>query len=280
MEFTQSVFDLIRQRTSWRTYTPEPLVADLKQKLLHLLAENHSSPFQGTCRFVLVDMPEIPRDKQQKFGTYGVIKGAQDFIVGAVTPGPYDLEHYGYVLEKIILFATEWGLGTCWLGGSFSKSNFSAGAQLQSGEFIPAITPIGYPADNRRFTERIMRWTAGAKARKPWDMLFYLNNFGHPLKADYKTPYHDALEMVRLGPSGNNGQQWRLVVEEQAQKVHFFITRPKLKIFSFHRIEVGIAVCHFDFSVQQLGIKGEWEIKVPSFNIPNHLKYFISWKVK
>lgn len=283
MNFNQSVLDTIRQRTSWRSYSPEPMAADLKQKLLTLLAEDHQSPFNGKCRFVLMEMPNIDPSEQRQYGTYGFIKGAQYFIIGAVTPSNYDLEHYGYVLEKIILFATEFGLGTCWLGGSFTKSSFSARAHLQSGEFVPAITPIGYPADHRRFTERVMRWSVGAKARKPWETLFFLKDFAHPLNVQTATVFHDALEMVRLAPSARNGQPWRLVIDENTQIVHFFVTAHKdkdqWKIYGFNREDIGIAVCHFDYSMQQIGKKGEWMITKPIFSIPEQYKYVISWKL-
>jgi len=36
--------------------------------------------------------------------------------------GDKNLEDFGYLMEEAILFATGLGLGTCWLGGSFTKS--------------------------------------------------------------------------------------------------------------------------------------------------------------
>ena len=42
-------------------------------------------------------------------------------MVGAVREAPKDLEDYGYLMERAVLFATDLGFGTCWLGGTFTQ---------------------------------------------------------------------------------------------------------------------------------------------------------------
>jgi hypothetical protein len=52
------------------------------------------------------------------------------------------------------------------------------------------------------------------------------------------------------------------------------------KLFSwpdFQRIDLGIAISHFDLSVLQLGIIGEWRISKPDITIPDDMMYIISW---
>lgn len=53
-------------------------------------------------------------------------------------------ESLGYVFEKIVLYITSLGLGTCWLGGSFNKADFEKAITLEEDEFIPVISPMGY----------------------------------------------------------------------------------------------------------------------------------------
>ena len=53
-----------------------------------------------------------------KLGTYGFIKGAYSFIASSTVREEFALESLGYQMEKIVLKATELGLGTCWLGGT------------------------------------------------------------------------------------------------------------------------------------------------------------------
>ncbi|GAH86127.1 unnamed protein product, partial [marine sediment metagenome] len=45
----------------------------------------------------------------------------------------------------------------------------------------------------------------------------------------------------------------------------------------FVRLDVGIAVCHFDLSAKELEMKGKWEFEEPTIHRPNGLKYIVSW---
>ena len=102
---------------------------------------------------------------------------------------------------KLILYATSLELGTCWLGGTFKRSQFAELVALKKDEFIPAVTPIGYSADKRTFIDSAMRRIAGSDNRKPWNELFFDGSFDKPLKQEEAGQYADALEMVRLAPS-------------------------------------------------------------------------------
>ena len=55
--------------------------------------------------------------------------------------GEKNLEDFGYTMERIILFATDLGLGTCWLGGSFTKSRFAEKISANGSERVPAEAP-------------------------------------------------------------------------------------------------------------------------------------------
>ena len=85
------------------------------------------------------------------------------------------MEDYGYGMEKNILFVTALGLGTCWLGGTLKRAGFARKIGLSADEFMPAITPVGYPADKRSLTDRAFRFMAKSDKRKPWEELFFDN---------------------------------------------------------------------------------------------------------
>ena len=117
--------ELITERFSSRTYVPKPIEPDLLKPLTDALSANTAGPFGSHARFVLIVASEREPDRLKRLGTYGFIKGATGFIVGTVQRGPKDMEDYGHLLEQIVLSATDLGLGTCWLGGSFTKSSFA-----------------------------------------------------------------------------------------------------------------------------------------------------------
>ena len=285
MVFSKSIIDIIKERTSWRTYSDQLLEEEFKEKVIKIFQlKDFKSPFSEfaeKCRFELIGVPEFDPDEKKKIGTYGLIKGAQEFIVGATEKSDYYRENYGYLMESIILSATDLGLGTCWLGGFFNKSLFSNKINCQSNEIVPAITPIGYNAEKRRKIENFLRSFIKADARYSWDKLFFEKNFSSYLSQKNAGKYGTLLEMVRLGPSAGNKQPWRIVKEEDEDNFHFYVKFAKSlrsKVYNkFVRLDIGIAICHFDLTAKEVGIKGRWEFEEPKIEKSDELAYVISW---
>ncbi len=281
MKFSSSIVEVIQRRTSWRDYIPQPLEDDIKDVIIQLLQAEKKSPMGGELRFELIEMPELDPNEKKQLGTYGFIKGAQYFIVAAIHKSKYDLENLGYLMEEIILFATDLGLGTCWLGGTFNRSAFAVQINVNTNETVPAITPIGYPTQNRSFRDSTIRRIAKSKKRFQWDTLFFENNFNQPLTQEAAKEYAMPLEMVRISPSASNRQPWRVLKEIEHHNYHFFIHRRGNKRSSlfpdFPRIDLGISICHFDLTIQELNLKGRWEFTHPDIDSPDHLEYVASW---
>ncbi|MFW9947216.1 MAG: nitroreductase family protein [Candidatus Odinarchaeota archaeon] len=284
MLFSKSIVEIIKERTSWRTYLNKPLEKEARSQINEILKlEGIESPFKdqsNRSRFHLISVPEFDPNENLKIGTYGMIKGAQEFITGATEKSEYDLEDYGYLFEAIILAATDINLKTCWLGGTFNRSQISKIIHLKDNEIIPAITPIGYPA-TRRLKERFIRSLAKAKVRKPWEQVFYVGDFNTPINHKSIGEYKTILEMVRIGPSAGNNQPWRILKDNNRDVFHFFVKYSDSKrgsIYSkFVRLDIGIAVCHFDLTANELGLKGKWEFLNPDISSSKGLKYTITW---
>ena len=121
MQFSKSIVEIIKERTSWRTYLNKLIESESRSQIDKLLKlEDIESPFKslsGSSRFQLISIPDFDPEENIKIGTYGMIKGAQEFIAGATEKSKYDLENYGYIFEALILAATDMNLKTCWLGG-------------------------------------------------------------------------------------------------------------------------------------------------------------------
>ncbi len=106
-----------------------------------------------------------------------------------MTPAKYDLEDYGYLMEAIILYATSLDLGTCWLGGTFTKSSFARKMKLNGEETMPAVTSIGEYANPERKRQGIASRTAGSDRRLPWETLFFNGTLDVPLNQDDSAEY-------------------------------------------------------------------------------------------
>lgn len=219
-------------------------------------------------------------DELKGLGTYGFIRGASGFIVGAVDRSVNNLEDYGMLMEDIVLFATSLDLATCWLGGSFHKDNFSARINIQSHEIVPAVVSVGMGADRRNLVDRVIRNVAGSKRRLPWENIFFEGDGQTSLTRSKAGDYAPVLEMVRLSPSASNKQPWRLVLEDNS--VHFFLQRTqsyrKPLFCDLQRIDMGIAMSHFEAVCQELQIDGVWTDQMSLINSPESWQYIITWK--
>jgi hypothetical protein len=197
MQYPMPVEQVIRQRYSCRTYDLEPIEAAKKQNLEQFMRLTGSGPFGNSCRFTLVSATPSERNSLKGLGTSGFLRDASGFIIGAVdSKAQHNLEDFGYLMEKVILQATEMGLGTCWLGGTFTKSSFGHKAAVKEGELVPAVAAVGNPAIGLRWIERVVRKRADAERRLPWESLFYQDGFGQTLSKSEASDYTWA-EMVR-----------------------------------------------------------------------------------
>jgi nitroreductase len=280
------ITEIMRERSSWRSYDGRPLEAGDRARLEDFLASSEAGPFGGSVRLQLVEASAEDRAELRKLGTYGMVKGTRTFLAGAIRRGPMDMEDYGCVFERAVLYATALGLGTCWLGASFNRSGFAARIDLADDEILPAVSPVGYVASSRTLVDATTRFFARSKKRKPWEELFFEGEFGTPLSAGAAGPYAEALEMVRLAPSASNRQPWRLVKEASRDIYHLFISRSA--VYSNivanapggdrQRLDMGFAMCHFALTARESGLAGGWEVlEPPALEPPERTTYVASW---
>ena len=278
-KFTQPVIDLIKNRTSWRSYESRPLETQLREIILRYLENQTTGPLGHKMRFQLIEKNDPAVFDNVRLGTYGFIKNAKNFIVGALVPEERGWEDYGYLLEKIILKMTDLELGSCWMGGTFKRSEFGKAINVSEDEVIPAITPVGYPTPTRSIRDRVIRWGAKSHSRKTWESVFFDGNFDTRLDRNILEEYGAVLDMVRLAPSASNKQPWRVV--HQGHLYQFFLERMKYSHdmpVDLQRIDMGIAMCHFELTARDLGLNGIWEDNRPDLELPEKIEYCITWR--
>ncbi|HZK34087.1 MAG TPA: nitroreductase family protein, partial [Bacillota bacterium] len=257
MKTNKPIREIIKARKSTRSYDGNDMDRAKVQKLEDFI-EQINKEANIKARFTLRTNKQN-NGKAKKLGTYGMIAGASSFIVGILDKDEKDAVEFGYLFEKIILFATDLGLGTCWLGGTFNRSNFQENSGLKENEFIPIVSPVGNIKDKARLVDSIIRAGAGSSKRKPWSDLFFEGGATKPLTEDKAGTYATALEMLRIGPSASNKQPWRVIKDDN--KFHFFLSRTKgygASSYDMQKNDIGIAKCHFELTAKELGLKGSW----------------------
>ena len=276
-----AITEIIKKRLSCRTYSEKPIEDKMLQEFSASINAIHTGPFGNQPKFKLIKLTSFTPQEWKQLGTYGVIKNAQYFLVGSVKKGNLAMEDYGYCKEKLILQATELGLGTCWLGGTFQISRFTQAIGLQEGELLPTISPVGYPAQQKSFTERMIRWSAGSDNRKPWSDIFFAGNFSQSLTQSQAGKYAEALENLRLAPSASNKQPWRILRDAAQNNFHFYLSNAfgynLMRNVSLQDVDLGIAICHFALTVQETGLTGRWQIDTAAPK-EKSLDYIATWQ--
>ena len=277
------ISETIRKRYSCRSFADRPVEGSVLQKFRQAVEAPSTGPFGRTPRFALISMASLPSEEWKRLGTYGVIKNAHLFLAGMIQPAPMAAQDYGYCKEKLILKATELGLGSCWMGGTFAISAFGRAAGMHRDELLPTVSPIGYPADKRSMTERVMRRFAGSDHRLPWEKIFFAGNAATPLTIEDAVPYAEALENVRLAPSASNKQPWRIVYDKRRKTFSFYLSRSfgyrQLRDVSLQDIDTGIAMCHFELTMKEMGLAGNWrqDTSIPQIK---SWTYIVSWRAE
>lgn len=274
----------IQQRYSTRSYQNTAIASGVQAELQDHLASLKTGPLGSRIRLGLFAASEHDRSSLRGLGTYGFIRNPAGFIVGSVQASEHALEDYGYIMEQAILEATRLGLGTCWLGGSFTQSSFAEKIEKRDGEILPAVTAVGYPAPATRERD-LFRRAARSDTRLPWQKLFFDSGFETVLTTENAGEYQLALEMVRVAPSASNRQPWRIVRKGQAW--HFYCQRTPgygkgslvfnlLGLADLQRLDVGIAMCHFDLTNRELGLNGHWRVTDPGLPVPDEKSVYIA----
>lgn len=262
-------FDIIQNRRSVRTFLEIPLRKATEEYIDDYLdcLNNEVGPLGNKIHLERIEMPP-----GVKVGTYGMIKNPVGYIAGTTKDGLKPLLDYGYLFEKMILDFSNQRIGTCWMAGTFKRSDFEN--LMTVDEVIPAVSPIGY-FDSTRFFESMMRKMVKADLRKSSDVLFFSDDFNKTIQHD------DVLEGVRLAPSASNKQPWRIVVK--GDFYHLYLEEDKkynnalpIKV---QYLDMGIAMYHLEYMLSDRGISGKWIIENPNIQVPNeNFIYIISYK--
>lgn len=269
------VKETIKRRVSTRSYEEKSLTKKDKRKLIDFNADL-TNPFGVDVKVQYISKDKGAEDVQ--LGTYGTIRGAKDFLAITVKDQPYAMEAVGYQFENLVLYATDMGLGTVWLAGTFNRKDFKNVIEISDDYLFPCICPVGYPGQKRSFIEKITRASLGSKKRKEWDKLFFLDDFSKSLTKEGAGRYTDALDMLRLAPSATNAQPWAVVKE--GDKFHFFCNYKNSinnDVKKIKHLDLGIALSHFHQTAMSDGLNGKLEVADIDFDVPENMHYIITY---
>lgn len=251
-----TTIEAIIARHSTRNYLPEQPIDAATIRTLKVICDSAPQPLHGEEARITV----VEQTTDGRIGTYGVIRGGQGFLALCYRPVSHlSAVNAGMIMEQTVIWLTQHGVATCWLGGTFSRSEAAVLAGVKNDEKMPAVVAYGIAAPNESVMSRVMKWAVKSRQRKPFDCLFEM-----PRDSEFK----EALEMMRLAPSSLNKQPWRARVNDD--RIDFFVTDDT----ESNRLDLGIGLGNFALAAPT----GEFYLS-PDTAFKNYA-YVISWRRK
>ena len=218
-----TVFKLIEARHSVRSYTNEPVsdadVAVLREEIARCEEES------GLHIKLVLDDPE---PFNSALAHYGKFSNVRNYLVIA-GPASADLnERCGYYGERLVLFAQEQGLNTCWVALTFKKRYVRK--LLVPGDKLGVVIAIGYGTTQGK----------SRKSKTPGDVSSVPNGAERP---DW---FERGVEAALLAPTALNQQSFEIRLEEGASPEG----KPLVSLISkggfYSDIDLGIVRLHFE----------------------------------
>jgi hypothetical protein len=254
-------FKDIQDRKSVRTYQDKVLDPAVKETLVSFIGANSSGPFGTKIKFEIIDLTGAGQDELKQLASYGNIKGPKYFMAGAVKYSRSAVLDYGYLMEHNILAATALGLGTCWVGGTFSRVGFLEKMNGGQDWTVPAVVPVGYGAKIKDVSDTATRLFVAGDTRRPWKDIFFDGTADTPLAESAGGVFAAPLAALRLAPSASNKQPWRVI--KDGDNLHIFLERTPgyndKRPVDIQLMDLGIAMCNFDIIAEEAGMKGAWK---------------------
>lgn len=238
--------ELLKKRHSVRSYSseiiPEEMIKFLRSELTFInthesglnfqLFLGDKAPFKGFTR------------------SYGMFRNVRNYMAAIIDPSfEYSLERAGYFAQQFVMECTHKGLGTCFVGGTFSRDYIPTNIEIY--EKIPFVVTFGYAEESKstilgKFTSRM------AHRNKKSPRLFYDGDDSEYNKAITLFNWLPlALEAISYAPSAVNRQPVRLkMIERNGNNVIIAYTVLKEPV----PVDLGIA----KFNVASI-IPGYWE---------------------
>lgn len=211
-----TTLEAIDARHSVRAYKDMPVADDIRQQLNWYVEKCNQE--SGLHIFIRYDDPD---GFNSRLAHYGNFRNVKNYIVLAGKKDS-DFEYRcGYFGEKIVLFAQQHGLNTCWAALTFNKRKVKE--LIPEGETLCMVIALGYgeTQGNARKSK-----TPEAVTESGMDQSWFAKGIDAALKAP------TAVNQQKFAFSMRNGEPFIRVKG----------------IGSYTKVDIGIVACHFELA--------------------------------
>lgn len=245
-EMCINALEMLRRRHSVRDYScetvPDATVNSLKAELTMINTHEAGLYFQ-----MRLDDPDPFKGFLR---SYGMFRNARNYVACVVdTSYPDTVERAGYFAERFVIKAVSLGLGTCFVGGTYSADKVNV--PLRAGQRILFLILFGIPSPSPR---GVMKAVTGLFKGKPRGAeAFFAGTQSEYKDAVTRFPNLEAgLEGVACAPSWMNGRPVRIGIRMSDGIPCICASVPEGK--EHNLIDLGIAKYNFAAAAE-----GDWE---------------------
>lgn len=223
--------EAIIERVSRRTYLGKPIDEQSELTLNDLISIYNIN--SGMTSFLLKDGSDAFNSFLK---SYGMFKNVKSLIVLKGSTNDPDLkEKTGYYGQRLILQATQLGLGTCWVGGTYKKDNELL--QIAEHEEVYCVITIGEVPDTITAKEKAMSKLMHLKAKDPEE--FYTSTVDYDDLPDYFVMGYKAISKA---PTARNTQKVMVDYDDGVTTIHVPDN------YTFDLVDLGIAKANFEIA--------------------------------
>lgn len=236
-------WEAIQKRISCRSYQETPIDAEIL-KILEAMVDALNAESGLHIQLITSDGKNKPLLKlasamfSGQVFTYAALVGGKDVI---------SAEKIGYYGEKLVLKATQLGLGSCWVAGTFDAQ--SVCAEIGAEEKLWDVVPLGYPTEKIPVKQKMIR--AGIRARDRKLAQFVDSELTFEQLPDWM---QRAVEAVRMGPSAVNQQPVNFIYRDKKITAKLWKDSNAM-VYN----DLGIAKCQFETGAAAFGVQGHWD---------------------
>lgn len=234
-----TLWEAVEARISCRSYQEKPVDAETKAKLAECIAALNE---ESGLRFQLMEGDPAVKLAETMFAGKVTLCAA---LVGG--EDPISAEKLGYYGEKFVLYATQLGLGTCWVAGTYDRNSVSP--VVEAGEKLWDVIPLGWPTEKQPMKQKMIRAAIRKRDRKIEAFLESELSF-----AQCPDWVRKGIEAMLKGPSAVNQQP--VNIQYKDGRVFARLWKDGMGL-QFN--DMGIAKAQFEVGAAEMGVQGKWD---------------------
>lgn len=240
------MIDILEKRHSVRSFQKRELPTDIINKLRSEVTYINSH--ESGLNFQLAFGDGAPFEGFKR--SYGMFRNVTNYLVAVIDPTfKYAEERAGYWAENFVIELVKLGLGSCFVGGTFSRNDVSARVEVY--EKIPFVVAFGYP--DVKNTSFIGKVTTAFAHRKEKSLESFLINpeETRAVATSEGINLELVLKAVKCSPSALNKQPVRIGIKDVEGEKRLCA---EVEDYEKNALDLGIAKCNV-----ALAVPGEWE---------------------